>query len=155
MKQWLCVLQKKYNFSDISVLYRMKNGTYMNLSDFEFGIVPESVVLEEQQSRYLLALFTHCTANRNCLCPVTLPELLQLANVRNERFVIQTKTGTEDEGDNILALVCAKKILNYGRGKCILKEDNDGMLCEFMRYDGYGKRRTVLVKKFHMREQRL
>jgi len=148
MKRGICALQEKYNFSDISVLYRMKDGTYINLSDFEFGIVPESVFLEEQQSRYVLALFTPWTANKNCLCPVTLQELLQLANVRNERFVIQTKTGTEDEGDTILALVCAKKIMNYGRGKCILKETSDGMVCEFMRYDGYGKRRTVLVKNF-------
>lgn len=150
MKQGICVLQKEYNFSDISVLYRMKNGTYINLSDFEFGLalVSEGVILEEQQSRYVLALFTPWTVNKNCLCPVTLPELLQLANVRNERFVIQTKTGTEDEGDTILALVCAKKIMNYGRGKCILKETSDGMVCEFMQYNGYGQRRTVLIKKF-------
>lgn len=148
MKQGICVLQKKYSFSDISVLYRMKDGAYINLTDFEFGIVPESVALEEQHSRYLLALFTPCTVSRNSLCPVTIPELLQLANVRNERFVIQTRTGTEEEGDNILALVCAKKILNYGRGKCMLKETADGMVCEFMRYDGYGNRRTVLTKIF-------
>lgn len=90
MKRGICALQKKYNFSDISVLYRMKNGTYINLSDFEFGLasVSEGIVLEEQQSRYVLALFTPCTVNKNCLCPVTLQELLQLANVHNERLVI-------------------------------------------------------------------
>lgn len=148
MRQGICALQKKYNFSDISVLYRMNNGTYINLTDFEFGIVPEYIVLEERQSRFLLALFAPCTAGRNCLCPVTLSEILQLANVRNERFVTQTRTGTEAEGDNILALVCAKKIMNYGRGKCVLKETSDGMICEFMRYDEYGNRRTVLVKNF-------
>lgn len=147
MQQKKCFLQEKYNFSDISILYRMENGRYMNLSDFEFGIMPENVILENQ-GRFLLALFTPFTAYRKLVCPVVLSELLQLANIRNERFVIQAKTGTEDEGDNILALICAKKIMNYNRGKCILKETSDGMICEFVRYDGYGRKRTVLTKNF-------
>ena len=155
-----CYLKEKYNFSDVSVLIRQSNGTYINLSLLELSEIGIGRIWDYSglivkpnhiQSQYALSLF--CTV-RSVLCEVTLEELQLLANAKGTKFVNQVKARTgydksDKEGENILALILAKKILNYRWGKCQLVslEDNEAVYA-FVRNTGKNEYRTVLEKKF-------
>ncbi len=145
-------LKQQYNFTDISVLYRQKNGSYINLSDYEISSyeINESILeLDIIDSQYALSLFNTYAMHKQYVCAISLSELLALANIKGDRFVKQVKSGTEAEGESIVALICAKKILNYRYGKCMLVSvENEEASYAFMRNNGRGNYQTVLIKKF-------
>lgn len=147
-------LNSKYNFVDISVLKRKKENRYINMTDFTFGLEAEEMLLKSSEE-YLL-LFPSYTQNVKYVAPTTVQELLTLADISCKPFVKQMYTGLEEESANeIVAHLCAKKILDYSYGK-IIQNKKDLNVYEFQRQkfeiNEEGKRHriypTVLTKTF-------
>lgn len=136
-----------YNFADISVLCRKRNGLYINLTDYDFNLLnteKKYTKLEGSKSRYALTLFGKFTSE------ITIEELERLAGLKSSRFISQIMYGIDGaDGEMIVAMMCAKKILNYHWGKCVLNGKNgDTVIFEFTRHDGRGNYPVVLRKEF-------
>lgn len=148
-------LNNKYNFVDISVLKKKRENRYVNMTDFTFGLEVEEILLNSSEE-YLL-LFPSYTQDVKYVAPTTVQELLTLADISCKPFVKQMYTGLEEESANeIVAHLCAKKILDYSYGKIIQSEKNLNVY-KFQRQkfeiNEEGKRHriypTVLTKTFH------
>ena len=138
----------RYNFTDISVLCRKNeaDNIYINLTDYDFclqNVEKRYTELTNSKSRYALTVF------ESYVSEITFEELLILAGQKSERFIRQIINGTEADGELIVAVMCAKKILNYRWGRCnSSKRQGDKILFEFTRNDGKGNHPVVLKKTF-------
>jgi len=138
-------IKSKYNFSDISVLYRTENG-YINLSDFDLNYYKQEMeYMFPMKARFILAI---CLFGRKFLYTEIddVSELLILAGIGNEKFIAQVGTGLSPEiKEQILAQICAGKITNYSLGT--VKQSQDVMTFDFCRLK-YVKENGKSVKTF-------
>lgn len=141
-----------YNFVDLSVYKRTNGNEYISLTDYSFSDNIKETVSFDISSEYVLGICTFFK-HQGMIAPVTLNELLDLANIHCNKFVKQIQTGMdEDRSDEVIAQICANKIINYAYGKCILlSESEKDKVYEFKRQkfkDGKRVYPTVLKKKF-------
>lgn len=125
----------KYDFVDISVMMRKEDGTYLNLTDFNFNVSAENPLsLSGIKSAFALVFCTFARRREQLIgCEVSLEELLALAGIKGKRLVSQLRSGTEPEFANqMIAVVCAKKIVDYAYGKC-LRLEGESLTYEFHR----------------------
>lgn len=143
----------KYDFVDISVMMRKEDGTYLNLTDFNFNVSAENPLsLSGIKSAFALVFCTFARRREQLIgCEVSLEELLALAGIKGKRLVSQLRSGTEPEFANqMIAVVCAKKIVDYAYGKC-LRLEGESLTYEFHRQtfeDGKRVYPIVLTKAF-------
>ncbi len=143
-------LKSVYNFVDISVMQRVGINEYVNLTECALVEKNQSVIIH---SDYPL-LLTFCAFAKQGLyiAPVTLKELLTLANIRNDNFIKQLYTGVDkSDAEQIIAILCAKKILSYDYGKAMSKSNTDEITYEFKRQRFVEGKRiypVVLTKTF-------
>lgn len=143
----------KYDFVDISVLMRKEDGTYLNLTDFNFNVSAENPLsLSGIKSAFALVFCTFARRREQLIgCEVSLEELLALAGIKGKRLVSQLRSGTEPEFANqMIAVVCAKKIVDYAYGKC-LRLEGESLTYEFHRQTFENGKRVypiVLTKAF-------
>lgn len=143
----------KYNFVDISVMMRKEDGTYLNLTDFNFNVSAENLLsLSGIKSAFALVFCTFARRREQLIgCEVSLEELLALAGIKGKRLVSQLRSGTEPEFANqMIAVVCAKKIVDYAYGKC-LRLEGESLTYEFHRQTFENGKRVypiVLTKAF-------
>lgn len=143
----------KYDFVDISVMMRKEDGTYLNLTDFNFNVSAENLLsLSGIKSAFALVFCTFARRREQLIgCEVSLEELLALAGIKGKRLVSQLRSGTEPEFANqMIAVVCAKKIVDYAYGKCIRLE-GESLTYEFHRQTFENGKRVypiVLTKAF-------
>ena len=143
----------KYDFVDISVMMRKEDGTYLNLTDFNFNVSAENLLsLSGIKSAFALVFCTFARRREQLIgCEVSLEELLALAGIKGKRLVSQLRSGTEPEFANqMIAVVCAKKIVDYAYGKC-LRLEGESQTYEFHRQTFENGKRVypmVLTKAF-------
>lgn len=143
----------KYDFGDISVMMRKEDGTYLNLTDFNFNVSAENPLsLSGIKSAFALVFCTFARRREQLIgCEVSLEELLALAGIKGKRLVSQLRSGTEPEFANqMIAVVCAKKIVDYAYGKC-LRLEGESLTYEFHRQTFENGKRVypiVLTKAF-------
>lgn len=143
----------KYDFVDISVMMRKEDGTYLNLTDFNFNVSAENLLsLSGIKSAFALVFCTFARRREQLIgCEVSLEELLALAGIKGKRLVSQLRSGTEPEFANqMIAVVCAKKIVDYAYGKC-LRLEGESLTYEFHRQTFENGKRVypiVLTKAF-------
>ena len=143
----------KYDFVDISVMMRKEDGTYLNLTDFNFNLSAENLLsLSGIKSAFALVFCTFARRREQLIgCEVSLEELLALAGIKGKRLVSQLRSGTEPEFANqMIAVVCAKKIVDYAYGKC-LRLEGESLTYEFHRQTFENGKRVypiVLTKAF-------
>ena len=143
----------KYDFVDISVMMRKEDGTYLNLTDFNFNLSAENPLsLSGIKSAFALVFCTFARRREQLIgCEVSLEELLALAGIKGKRLVSQLRSGTEPEFANqMIAVVCAKKIVDYAYGKC-LRLEGESLTYEFHRQTFENGKRVypiVLTKAF-------
>ena len=143
----------KYDFVDISVMMRKEDGTYLNLTDFNFNVSAENPLsLSGIKSAFALVFCTFARRREQLIgCEVSLEELLALAGIKGKRLVSQLRSGTEPEFANqMIAVVCAKKIVDYAYGKC-LRPEGESLTYEFHRQTFENGKRVypiVLTKAF-------
>ena len=143
----------KYDFVDISVMLRKEDGTYLNLTDFNFNVSAENILsLSGIKSAFALVFCTFARRREQLIgCEVSLEELLALAGIKGKRLVSQLRSGTEPEFANqMIAVVCAKKIVDYAYGKC-LRLEGESLTYEFHRQTFENGKRVypiVLTKAF-------
>ena len=134
-----------FAFRDIYIFFRLGEH-YISLSDFEFSDLDSGIYKYkfQEDSDYLIGLPTDI--HTYYISPITLSEILTLANVReNTHFVKQFKYGLyEDFAEALLATNCAKKIMEYNYGRISLKKDCSGFVFTFER------RKTRDRKKIYM-----
>lgn len=147
--------QRKYSFYDIIVFKKTPNG-YIDITNFSFDdkyyLSGNAFRHFECNSSYVLALWC---GNCYLYSPVTISELLTLANVKQKGFVRQCKSGIGDsKGDDVLAMLCAGKIISHKLGCVVLKEVNhlikakklsDTVTYEFMRKTNKNGKRNFVV----------
>ena len=143
----------KYDFVDISVMMRKEDGTYLNLTDFNFNVSAENLLsLSGIKSAFALVFCTFARRREQLIgCEFSLEELLALAGIKGKRLVSQLRSGTEPEFANqMIAVVCAKKIVDYAYGKC-LRLEGESLTYEFHRQTFENGKRVypiVLTKAF-------
>ena len=143
----------KYDFVDISVMMRKEDGTYLNMTDFNFNVSAENILsLSGIKSAFALVFCTFARRREQLIgCEVSLEELLALAGIKGKRLVSQLRSGTEPEFANqMIAVVCAKKIVDYAYGKC-LRLEGESLTYEFHRQTFENGKRVypiVLTKAF-------
>ena len=143
----------KSDFVDISVMMRKEDGTYLNLTDFNFNVSAENPLsLSGIKSAFALVFCTFARRREQLIgCEVSLEELLALAGIKGKRLVSQLRSGTEPEFANqMIAVVCAKKIVDYAYGKC-LRLEGESLTYEFHRQTFENGKRVypiVLTKAF-------
>lgn len=151
------ILKDKYNFNDMFVFKKVIDNTYINLSDYEMtDILTDAIVIEGVNSDFAILLFTG-DSKENYIAEATLKDLIILADIKNEAFLRQVRTGVDYESNmSILGWLCAKKILNYKYGKCTRTNvDIDCITYEFQRTKFINKKRIyqiVLSKDFSKRK---
>jgi len=143
-------LENKYNFVDIYIFGRVDNG-YISLSDWHMSEEHSCVMKFDSDSKYLIG-FNMFRKREYYIAEISLEELMILAGITTTtNFVKQFRNGVEEDNANdLMAIMCSQKILNYGFGKCV--KTDSGM--EFKRRQLInGKREYVVVLKKKMRKE--
>lgn len=144
-------LEKKYNFVDIYIFGKTNKG-YISLSDWRMCEEQSSLMQFDSDSQYLIG-FNNFHEREYYIAEISLEELLALAGITaTTNFIKQFRSGVDNENaDNLMAIMCSQKILNYRFGKCVNTEE--GM--EFKRRQlENGKRVYNVVLKKELRKEK-
>lgn len=107
---------EKHNFVDIAIYMRTGKNKYLNITDFCLSGDNEYISLNTK-SKYVLMFFPFL--KQRCICDVNINELMALAGI-DQGFVHKfEKQFGDGDGEEYIALICAKKILNYQYGKAV------------------------------------
>lgn len=147
-------LRNKYVYSDISIMSKTSAGTYVNITDFSFEEINDvqQLYIPNVKSRFIICLYSYARGTR-WYSEISLAELLILADINSDsKFIKQLQAGIEETvSEEIIASVCANKILNYQWGKINKSKDENNHI-EFRRLKFNKEKRreypVVLIKKF-------
>lgn len=152
------VSKYKYHFFDIYIFERHRKG-YLSLSDFSFDDTLRPTYFQDLSfdSEYVIAL---PTTDGFSVSPISLEDILKLANLSlSSSFLVQLSSKV-DKGtaNSVMALIAAKRILDYRYGAVSLKPNtkNGKVTYIFTRYKkvkGRNQRYVVLEKDFDRVEQ--
>lgn len=117
-------LLSKYNFVDISIYMRVQTGEYVNITDYIVSDDNEHISLKSD-AKFVLTFCSFIKQERYA-CSITLTELLKLAGIHDTAFLRRFKDSLKDgDNDELLAVLCAKKIVDYNYGKILRKDGNE------------------------------
>lgn len=148
------MLKARYNFVDISIFLKVTGNEYVNLTDYVFTSENERVILNNIDSEFVIMLCSFIKKERYA-SEITVPELLTLADIKNRQFVKQIACGLDDDiSQQMIATMCAKKIIDYAYGRCVRIDNNASKITyEFQRQKFVDRKRvypTVLTKEFRL-----
>ncbi len=147
------MLRSRYNFVDISIFLRVKGNEYVNLTDYTFTNENEQVILNDIDSEYAI-MFCSFMKKERYASEITVPELLTLADIKNQQFARQIACGIDDDiSQQLIAIMCAKKIIDYAYGRCVRVDDTAKIAYAFQRQKFVDRKRvypTVLTKEFRL-----
>lgn len=130
-------MRQKQPFADICVLCQM-NGSknrqkYVDLIGSVLDDNEPETLLVSKDCKYLLTFSKVEDKNYRWVTDVTLPELLELANLHGKNFIGTIITNV-DIGETLLAQVCAWKIMNYTYGSIVqTSDDKNSRTFQFIR----------------------
>lgn len=149
-------LKRKYVFADLSVMMRVSDGRYLNLTDLNLSEEREYMELNAT-SQFLLCFCTFCKQEIYA-APVTYEELVELSRSRKLINIVRESFGDEEDSLQIGAQIAAKKILDIAYGSVRQRIEGDEIWYDFIRQTTPrgedGKRRkvqTVILSKKLMR----
>lgn len=130
-------MKNKYVFADLTVYMRTKDGDYINLTDYEIEKEVERLSLNSAADFVLMTCsFLYASSCYGCgikvqICEVTLDDLVVLAGFKDKKFLNRLNVVCKKSYGEMLAIMCAKKIVDYNYGKIILvdKENNEYSFC--------------------------
>lgn len=145
----------RYYFTDISVMMKMSNGRYINLTDLDLCDDKEHQVLNCTDK----FIFTFCAFCKQAIyaAPVTYDELVELSRTKKVIKSVTSAIKDLDTAEQIGAQVAAKKILDNAYGYVEQHLEGDELWYDFKRLcrpvdDNTGKRTkvytTIFSKKF-------
>lgn len=145
------LLKNNYNFSDIYIFGKTLEG-YISLSDYELSY--NCCIQFRCSSRFLIGLPS--VNGGYYISDITLDEIITLAGLKvNTSFIKQIRYGVDAEAaDEMIAIVCAKKILNTTFGK-VYRSDDNAISYSFRRRTSDGAKRiyaTFFTKSFRRGE---
>ena len=114
---------KKYSFADITVFMKQRSGDYVNLSDFEIEEPENQILTLNASSKYVIILNSfmfnsnQIKGEQNYACEIDLNELIKLAGITDHAFISRFKLKHKDYSEDIFAMLCAKRILDYRYGE--------------------------------------
>lgn len=160
MEGWTDKVEKlllpKYVFTDITVFMQTESGIYLNLSDFIVHGKENEKIHLNSNSQYVIMLcsfFYICIAQKEgvqpYICDITFDELLELAGIHDKSFLKRFKGSYGDTNEDLLAILCAKKIMDYRWGKVIKSDGNAYCFYRqgYHRVNGKNRRHNSLVFK--------
>lgn len=125
------LLLSRYVFTDITVFMRTSDGTYLNLTDFIVSGKENERLRLNSDSRYVIMLcsfFYVCVARKEgakpYVCDITFDELLELAGIHDKSLLTRFNNSHGDLNEDLLAILCAKKIVDYQYGKVVRGSGN-------------------------------
>lgn len=113
----------KYAYSDLTVFMRTSDKDYLNLTDYDIMAKENEHVELQSESPFVImfcSLFYTAFKGKTkpYVCDVSFDELLELSGV-NDKGYVQRFVGKFGENKELLAVLCAKKILDYQCGKVV------------------------------------
>lgn len=121
---------KKYSFADITVFMKQRSGDYVNLSDFEIEEPENQILTLNASSKYVIILNSfmfnsnQIKGEQNYACEIDLNELIKLAGITDHAFISRFKLKQKDYSEDIFAMLCAKRILDYRYGEIRKVQEN-------------------------------
>ena len=121
---------KKYSFSDITVFMKNRSGEYVNLSDYEIGEPENQILRLNASSKYVIILNSfmfnsnQIKGEQNYACEIEFNELIKLAGITDHAFISRFKITNVDYSEDIFAMLCAKRILDYRYGEIRKVQEN-------------------------------
>lgn len=119
-------LKPNYKFVDFSILRKTSDGRYVDVTDFSFSDIEDTVIQTfNTNAPYILCMYVFAVQEQY-FCEVTVPELCNLAGIKPDGEFVKHLRNSIDEvvADEILAQLCANKIVNYLYGKAVKKENS-------------------------------
>ena len=145
----------KYAYSDLTVFMRVDDNNYLNITDYSEGDNSNEHVEFHSDAPFAIMFYSLFYSSfkddgtKPYICDITLEELCDLAGVHDAHFI--KRFGETNKG--LLAILCAREIVNYQHGKIVKEADNK---YSFYRQthvregEGYRKRKAiVLTKEFY------
>lgn len=113
----------RYTFPDITVFMRTDDGNYLNLTDFVISEPENERLRFASDSKYILmfqSFLYHSYKNKNIslyVCDLDIDDLVKLAGIRDKSFLKRFTNSFKETDEQLLALFCARKIVNYRSGR--------------------------------------
>lgn len=147
--------RKRYYFTDISVMMKMYDGQYINLTDLDLCNEKEHLTLNCKDK----FIFTFCAFFKQAIyaAPVTYDELVELSRTKKVIKSVTSAINDQTVAEQIGAHVAAKKILDNAYGYVEQHIEGDELWYDFKRLcrpvdDSTGKRtkvyKTIFSKRF-------
>ena len=148
----------QYRFTDITVFMNTNNkGEYLNITDYSFVEEENERLYFESDSPFIIMFCSFCYPScRNkgetvYICDITLEELTSMAGVRDKAFLKRFSSSEGESHNELLAILCARRILDYRYGKVIKGEDNTYSFYRQASYkvDGKVRKKKSLICEKH------
>lgn len=145
------LLRKRYYFTDISVMMKMSNGRYINLTDLDLCCDKELIELNCKE-KFIFSLSAFGTEVVYA-APVTYDELVELSRTKKVIKSVTSAIKDEETAQQIGAQIAAKKILDNAYGYVEQCDENEELKYDFKRLcrpvnDSTGKRSKVYMSIF-------
>ena len=128
-------------FDDVTIYRRVENNMFVSLTEMElrdFG--PKSICIfyeiNEIDLKYDFCISVFTCNKISYVAGLELDDIIALAGIKNKSFIRQMQTGVDlEDGENITAQLCAKKIVSYPYGKCVqeLRDSSGKVFIDFYR----------------------
>lgn len=149
----------KYTFADITVFMKTENGEYLNITDYRILEEDNEKMHFNSNSRFVIMFCSFfynsykTQGQKPYICDITLKELENLAGIHDKSFLKRLNTSVDNDNEDLIAVLCARRILDYRYGKAVRA---DGNIYAFYRQCSYkvnGKNRKkkslVFEKQFY------
>lgn len=151
------ILKHRYNFADISVLMRVSEGRYLDLTGLNLFDDREYINME-CESEFILAFCTFCKAEIYAT-PITYEELIMLSRTKSIVKIVTNSLDDKIEARQMGAQIAAKKILDSAYGIVEQRIEGDETWYDFkhlLRPKGEdGKRKKVYTAVLSKRIERV
>lgn len=148
------MLLPKYAYSDLTVYMRVGENAYLNITDYSVMEEENERITLQSESPFVVMfcsfLYTFQSNVKPWVCDLSFNELMQLSGVQDKEFTQRFVNKFGEKNKELLAILCAKKVLDYQYGN-IVKEPNNKCsfyrLCCVKKNDKYVKRKRLVFTK--------
>lgn len=145
----------KYDFADITIFMRMSNddSQYINLTEYEVGGENQILTLNAN-SKYIIILNSFMynsnkkKGENNYICDIDVDDLMKLAYLSNPAILMKFKSHLGKFYDELFAILCAKRILDYRYGEIVKVGENCYSFSRLSFNQSYGKKKKVRKELF-------
>lgn len=148
----------RYAYSDLTVFMRTGKNDYLNITDYSITEEENERVTFQSNSPFVIMFFSlFYTASKSeikpYVCDITFDELLELSGICDKGYVRRFVGTFGEASKEFLAVLCAKKILDYQCGNIAKDKGNrysfyrQGYICENGRHKK--QKKLVFTKDFY------